>query len=261
MAASFSVDELGKTHLKLTLPQSWGMLSQNELHYICTLLASGVKMDELKHYCFLHFSNFKVVSKWGESWIIAIRTGFFKRREFFFTKEELAALSCRWLGWLDEQPKHIVRLNGDKHFRPVNKMLHGVTFEDFLAIENLWQGYIYSKQSEPLEKMVRILYQNDVNTIPPALCASTMLWYNAFKSFCFEHWPNLYSHKTAGEPEEAVDVESITNMQIRALTGGDITKEREILQMDVWRALTELDAKAKEAKEQRKQLNDIKRKR
>jgi uncharacterized protein YbjQ (UPF0145 family) len=43
------------------------------------------------------------------------------------------------------------------------------------------------------------------------------------------------------------------NAQIRALTGGDITKEDQILQKDTWRALTELDAKAKDAEELRKQ--------
>ena len=42
------------------------------------------------------------------------------------------------------------------------------------------------------------------------------------------------------------------NAQIRALTGGDITKEKQIEKSDVWRALTELDAKAREAEE----LND-----
>lgn len=43
-----------------------------------------------------------------------------------------------------------------------------------------------------------------------------------------------------------------TNAQIRALTGGDITKEAAIRQMDTHRALTELDAKAREAEEYRK---------
>ncbi len=33
------------------------------------------------------------------------------------------------------------------------------------------------------------------------------------------------------------------------MTGGDVTKEEEILHIDTWRALTELDAKAKEADE------------
>ena len=39
------------------------------------------------------------------------------------------------------------------------------------------------------------------------------------------------------------------NAQIRALTKGDITKEAEVLKMDVWRALTELDAIAYENQE------------
>lgn len=45
-----------------------------------------------------------------------------------------------------------------------------------------------------------------------------------------------------------------TNAQIRAFTGGDITKEATIMKMDTWRALTELDAKAKEAEEYRKAI-------
>ena len=43
--------------------------------------------------------------------------------------------------------------------------------------------------------------------------------------------------------QEAMDA------QIRALTKGDITKESEILSLDTWRALTELNAQAKEYQE------------
>ena len=39
------------------------------------------------------------------------------------------------------------------------------------------------------------------------------------------------------------------NAEIRALTGGDITKENQVLSMDCWRALTELNEKAREAQE------------
>ncbi len=45
------------------------------------------------------------------------------------------------------------------------------------------------------------------------------------------------------------------NAQIRALTKGDITKEKEILSLDTWRALTELNAQAREYKELNAQLN------
>ena len=49
-------------------------------------------------------------------------------------------------------------------------------------------------------------------------------------------------------------MEASMNAQIRALTGGDITKEETIRKANVWRALTELDAKAREAEELNKKL-------
>lgn len=52
--------------------------------------------------------------------------------------------------------------------------------------------------------------------------------------------------------QEAMDA------QIRALTKGDITKESEILAMDTWRALTELNAQAKEYKQINEKINDKK---
>lgn len=48
-------------------------------------------------------------------------------------------------------------------------------------------------------------------------------------------------------------LESI-NVQLRALTDGDVTKEQSVKQIDCWRALTELNAKAKEAEEFRRKF-------
>lgn len=45
-------------------------------------------------------------------------------------------------------------------------------------------------------------------------------------------------------------------MKLRALTGGDLTKEKEVLSLNCWRALTELDAKAREAEELEKMRNE-----
>ena len=40
--------------------------------------------------------------------------------------------------------------------------------------------------------------------------------------------------------------------QIRALTGGDVTKEAQVLQMQCWRCFAELNAKARESEELKK---------
>ena len=57
-----------------------------------------------------------------------------------------------------------------------------------------------------------------------------------------------------GKPEH-VDFMELYNIQLRALTGGDVTKESTVLSLECWRALTELDAKAREAEELEKIRN------
>ena len=48
------------------------------------------------------------------------------------------------------------------------------------------------------------------------------------------------------------------NAQIRALTKGDITKESQVLALDTWRALTELDALAREYQEFNSKYGNVK---
>lgn len=52
----------------------------------------------------------------------------------------------------------------------------------------------------------------------------------------------------------------VMNNEIRALTGGDISKEDMVLSTDCWRALTELDYKAKEAEDFNKEMAKYKNK-
>ena len=47
----------------------------------------------------------------------------------------------------------------------------------------------------------------------------------------------------------SLSVEDAMNAQLRALTKGDVTKEAEVLALDTHRALTELNAQAKEYKD------------
>ena len=56
-------------------------------------------------------------------------------------------------------------------------------------------------------------------------------------------------------PNIGKQLQESMDAQIRALTKGDITKEKEILSLDTWRALTELNAQAKEYKQINAQIN------
>ena len=219
-------------------------------------MANGVEMADLKYFCFIHFSGFKVVSRWGEDWIIAVRKGLFRRKEMFISNEEVASISARWLSFLDEVSNKPVRIDNYKNrYFAWDAMLFGLPFEKFLMLENYWQGYIYSKDIKPLNCMVQMLYLDksgkSIEEVPGEIASSVAIWFSSFKILCYENWPNLY-RKGGGDGDAEVDVNAVTNMQIRALTGGDITKEKEVLAMDCWRALTELNAKAKDYEEMKK---------
>ena len=71
-------------------------------------------------------------------------------------------------------------------------------------------------------------------------------WWAQLKTLFGVHFPNFFK---PAEDGGVADMTQIMNNQIRALTEGDVTKENEILALDTWRALTELDAKAKEAED------------
>ena len=66
-------------------------------------------------------------------------------------------------------------------------------------------------------------------------------WNHFFKPTGGEQHMNMEAH-----------LQNLMDTQIRALTKGDITKEAEVLSMDVHRALTELNAQAKDYEELKK---------
>lgn len=76
---------------------------------------------------------------------------------------------------------------------------------------------------------------------------SVFLWWASVKLYFASQFPHFFQpfqRSVGADQPELPNLMGAMNAQIRALTGGDVTKEKEVLQMDCWRALTELDAKA-----------------
>lgn len=62
-------------------------------------------------------------------------------------------------------------------------------------------------------------------------------------------FPDLFRQSATTDPDDLPDPRDIMNAEIRALTAGDITKTEAVLSADTLTALTELNAKAREARE------------
>lgn len=102
--------------------------------------------------------------------------------------------------------------------------------------------------------MAAVLYDSPTIKLLPEERISIFYWFASVKAL----FARKFTHFFMSAPmSKSLDLErQITetmNAQIRALTKGDITKENTVLKMDVWRALTELDAQAADREELKKQ--------
>ncbi len=114
--------------------------------------------------------------------------------------------------------------------------------------------------------MSQVLY--DCEHIKPsqAQLVSVFYWFASLKQYFAMLFPHFFQpmpsdnggNLLGGSSNLFTQLRDSTNAQIRALTGGDVTKEEAIKKMDTHRALTELDAKAREAEEYRQQIKQNK---
>ena len=132
--------------------------------------------------------------------------------------------------------------------------LHGLSFDKYLAIENRYQGFLSSKKVEALFPVAEILFEGfraDKHRLKSFEVFAIIQYLCQIKAMFARQFPNFF--RSSGGETAASMLESMNN-QIRALTGGDVIKENEVFATDCWRALTELDYKAKEAEEFRRQM-------
>ena len=145
-------------------------------------------------------------------------------------------------------PLNPVRLSRIGIYRPVRADFQNVSFGNFLALDNLYQGFLQTQNPELLRDMAALMYQAPKIHLSKVEEISIFYWYTSLKRY----FANMFTHFFHMEQVSANNPTALSfqqlqqnmNTQIRALTGGDITKEKEVLEMDCWRALTELEAKA-----------------
>lgn len=229
--------------LKLNLPTSWENLSDAQHRYIVRMMAAGFSGEDLKYHTLLRFAELTPLSSSTPN-ILAYRG-----RAVRISMEELAVATAAF-DFLDGYPTAPRRWHAIGKAQAVDEMLYGVPFSDFLVLENLYQGFLYSKNPEALDEMTGILYPH----ISPKLRSEeatrvvVMLWYSALKQTFTAQYPDLFS-PAGDEGSSPSSPAKVMNAMIRALTGGDVVKEEKVLAIDTHRALTELNEKAREARE------------
>lgn len=257
----------GRRTVNLEVPDSWEALSQKQLLFLFKAIAIRKDVDEspsarlgaIMTACIFKWNRLKVVCPYAHGYLVRFKRGSSREKEPFFVDAELIAAAMEPFHWLKELPKVPVRLDraGRRH-KAENTDLSGLRFELYMACENLWQGYAFTGKDECIEGIARILYHfDDSEALRPEVVLSTFYWFASLKSLFSQLYPHFMkaAPTTETEPPSFDQVRRSNDAMIRALTKGDVTKERQILDMDCHRALTELDALAREYEELQRKTN------
>ena len=234
--------------INLTVPTGWDKLDDKKLRYVFGLLAQGFSSVQVKTYCLFRWSGMQVMHKYGKGWWCK-----FARDEFFIMTEQVnAALAS--LDWIDSVPPLPVRIRRIGRHRALAADFQEVPFETFIICDNLYQGYLSAKEDSLLDDLARQLYKSPKVEPTAAERIGVFYWFASLKEMFAHQFRHFFQPLTSQEDGNLLNdgksqyeiLYNAVNAQIRALTKGDVTKEKEVLAIDTWRALSELDALAKE---------------
>ena len=234
--------------INFIVPQGWHELSDKQLRYVYQLVAADYATDEIKTLCLLRWSGTKVIGR-QDSGAYLLKKG---KILFEVTPLTLAELlpHLGWLGSIPTVPVRISKINR-QHALPAD--FSEVPFETFIICDNLYQGYLATQDDELLDQLGATLYGKSIK-FKPYERISIFYWFASLKEWLGNKYSDFFQPMEAATGGNllrapSMNVEAAMNAQIRALTKGDVTKEAEVLALDTHRALTELNAQAREYKE------------
>ena len=244
----------------IKLPTSWAELSDKQLLLIFNLFARDLSAAEVKTLCLMKWNRLKVLASLPGHRFIIKKKG---EHEVTLSARQIQQTTSV-LDFLDAFAPVPVRISRIGKHKAIAADFEKVPFEQYLYVDNLFQGYLNTQQGELLLQMAQVLYGSDKVKPTKAHLIGVFYWMASLKQYFAQLFSNFYKSAPTNEDGGSLGDEQAnlfnklrdtTNSMIRALTGGDITKEALIMKMDTHRALTELDAKAKEVEEYRKAAN------
>ena len=241
--------------IDIKLPTRWEELTQKQLRYLFGLIAQGYLIEEVKTFCLFRWNKITILHRYGEKGYMCKKG----KQRFAITALQVAQAVAA-LDWIKTLPATPIRLERIGRLRAIAADFQGVPFETFIVCDNLYQGYISTQDDKLLEQMAHHLYRSKyfslIIRLSPADRINVFYWFASLKAMFSREFKNFLQPVTSDNANlldsDRSQYEILTaavNAQIRALTKGDVTKENEVLALDTWRAMTELDALAREYQE------------
>lgn len=231
--------------VRLTLPPDWAHLTDKQLMFAFYLIALQLSPIQVQTHCLLKWAGLKLLYHEGSRLIIR------HNKDTFPLSLGQMAWAVHQLDFLNQLPAYPVRPSRIGRHRPLDATLQDASFETFLCVDNLYQGFLSTQNNNLLDSLFTLLYQTREHTCTPAQRVAVFYWAASLKQYLAKIFPAFFrpasnSNKLAISPTSQQD---IVNTQIRALTHGDPTKERLVLALPCHTALWELNQQAQEYEE------------
>ena len=239
-----------KNAIAILLPTSWEQLTDKQLYDVYGLANQPLSADQIKTICLFRWAKLRVNYQMDNGIYDCTVDG--KKADLSATQ---IACAIKTINFISDVPTAIVRISQmKKKFNARPARIEGTSFREYIFLDNLYQGFINTQNMELLRQMTQILYDAPKLAPNQAEKISTFYWWTSLKQEMSKKFPHFFASadgedNSLGKPSLHQKLSESMNAQIRALTGGDITKEKQVLDTDVWRALAELDAIAKEQQE------------
>lgn len=236
--------------LDLTVPTSWEQMQPDQIE-LWAKLAARLSPEKAQIYFVLHLLDLSVMELSREGVLISQGVDSKKSRSSRLITElstDQLAIAVASIDFLLSPPQQALKIDYVGRWRLISNDLIGVPFERYLMAENYFQSYLNTQNNIALREMLSVLCTEEIDadlTLHEEYLA--VLWYASVKMQLSSMFADLLRPSSVDNPPSSEDMRGAMDAQIRALTGGDITKEPAILSADTWRALTELNAKAREA--------------
>ena len=243
----------------IAIPHPWRALSDEQLLFFFRQLSRDLPMEEILTLCLFRWADLRVLCRTPDGSFLVMRRHAPKQQACLSVNEVQTAICA--LDYLRYFPPSPVRITQIGKAEAIDKDFTEVPFSTYISCDNYYQGFLHTKNESLLKDLAALLYPCvKRKRLTKAHLYNCFYWFASLKwyfSGMFPHFlqpmPSEPTNLLGSSPNIGERLRSAMNAQIRALTGGDITKEQAVLAMDTWRALTELDAKAKEAEDLRRQ--------
>ena len=225
----------------ITLPTDWSQLTDKQLTFLFEQLSKNRPTNDVETRCLLKWAQLVIIDQLPEgSFLVRQRSchpciPFRKKLPPVVLSASQVFAATHTLAWIEQVPSNPIRISLIGRHRALPADFMEVPFEKYLYCDNLYHGYLQTKSEGILTELAQVLYDSKHLRPNTAQRIGVFYWFASLNSFFarkFHHFrqtvPNESANLLDSTPIQQ-RVEESMNSQIRALTKGDITKEKQIL--------------------------------